>query len=181
MYDILISRNKHIPLFSLTKIQVFFLKFLLKNHQNHPVFCQFFRRSPNLRQSPDNCDSNAVLWQFQSVRKTSAKTRVRSWGGRGRRFKSCHSDQLKGFVVRNRAFYFFPFAHEHLKTSKGFSGYFVLKTGSLTNTDTVIDTIQSRYLYFIESFAHKKYAPPKIRHFGRCIFLMLADIIIFNN
>ena len=50
-----------------------------------------------------------------------------------------------------------------------------------TNTDTVIDTIQSRYLYFIESFAHKKYAPTKIRYFGRCIFLMLADIIIFNN
>ena len=57
------------------------------------------------------------------------------WGGRGRRFKSCHSDQSKGFVVRNRAFYFFPYAHEHLKTSKGFSGYFVLKTGIFSNLD----------------------------------------------
>ena len=43
--------------------------------------------------------------------------------------------QSKGFVVRNRAFYFFPFAHEHLKTSKGCSGYFVLKTGIFIHLD----------------------------------------------
>ena len=65
------------------------------------------------------------------------------WGGRGRRFKSCHSDQSKGFVVRNRAFYFFPSAHEHLKTSKGFSGYFVLKTGIFTYLDAYKSGVHS--------------------------------------
>ena len=55
--------------------------------------------------------------------------------------------------MRNRAFYFFPYAHEHLKTSKGFSGYFVLKTRNLTNTDTVVDTI-SYGIFVFDSLDH---------------------------
>ena len=81
------------------------------------------------------------------------------WGGRGRKFKSCHSDQNRRFNRTSDFLYFTGFfGFFGIYTASKTSAIFLPKIGSKSGTTTCLTTFVAKKLYTIRVFVTLRFS-----------------------
>ena len=118
--------------------------------ENLRFFFSFFKKSIDKQKSVCyNIKVDPMGWRSGCGAAGSALP----WGGRGRKFKSCHSDQFGGSTEPPIFLYFTGFFGilGACTTSKT-SAIFLLKIGSKSGTTTCLTTFVTKKLYSIRVF-----------------------------
>ena len=108
---------------------------------------------------PGDSSTRRTLYQFFRTKKhvldaiSRKKLHPFAWGGRGRKFKSCHSDQNRRFNRTSDFLYFTGFfGLLSVCTASKTSAIFLPKIGSKSGTTTCLTTFVTKKLYSIRVF-----------------------------